>query len=166
MQRTILSLATIILATVSVLLSGTRAAGQDDDKKAAESVVRAFEQAVQDFDIAKADSLCTPDARWIEESYPRPIEPWPAFLLKAKDVKLRIDYRPQDFDVHVKGDVAWVTVTLNSIFKADNDAAKALLGGQSEWRPIFVESEILVKTPNGWRIILGHTTRIPESKPK
>lgn len=87
-------------------------------------------------------------------------------LQKHKDAKVHIDYRPRDFVVQVKGDVAWVTVTLDSIFSADTEAGKALLGGKSEWHPIFVESEILVRTPDGWRIALGHTTHLPESKAK
>jgi len=160
-----LSIAVMIVIS-AFLIPGTLASTQTADQKAVENTVRTFEKAVQDFDFAKADSLCTPGVRWIEDSYPTPLEPWPQFLVKAKDAKLRIDYHPQDFVVQVNGDSAWVTVTLNSVFAADNEAAKALLGGQSEWHPIFVESEILVRTPQGWRIVLGHTTHLPESRSK
>lgn len=163
-MRRIRSLAVAIVVAIYILLAfGSRAEAQDD-KTAVENTVRTFERAVQEFDFAKADSLCTPDVRWIEDSYPNPLEPWMRTVLqKHKDARMRIDYRPRDFVVQVKGDVAWVTVTLDSVFTADTEAGKALLGGKSEWRPIFVESEILVKTRDGWRIILGHTTRLPES---
>jgi ketosteroid isomerase-like protein len=158
--------ATIAIVVCTLLTPGMRAGNGDNDRQAVEGVVRAFEQAVQEFDFAKADSLTTPDVHWIEDSYPIPLEPWPSFFFKAKDARLRIDYRPRDFVVHVKGDVAWVTATLDSIFTADTEAGKTLLGGKGEWRPIFVESEILVRTPNGWKITLGHTTRLPENNPK
>ena len=46
-----------------------------DDKKAAIAVVLAHELAVQSYDFDKVDSLHTPDARVIEESYPHPFEP-------------------------------------------------------------------------------------------
>jgi S1-C subfamily serine protease len=35
-----------------------------------------------------------------------------------------------------------------------------MLGG-SEWRGTYVESFILVKTPEGWKIALGHTNMLP-----
>jgi hypothetical protein len=28
----------------------------------------------------------------------------------------------------------------------------------------YVESEVLVKTPSGWRIALGHTTHLPKAQ--
>jgi ketosteroid isomerase-like protein len=32
---------------------------------------------------------------------------------------------------------------------------------QREWRATYTESEVLVRTPHGWRIALGHTSRLP-----
>jgi ketosteroid isomerase-like protein len=52
-----------------------RAAAQADDKQAAINVALANERAVQENDFDKVDSLYTPDARGIEESYPHPFEP-------------------------------------------------------------------------------------------
>jgi ketosteroid isomerase-like protein len=162
MTRISLMFATIILViSFSFLLApGVRAASQEDDKKAAEIVVRSFEQAVQEFDFDKADSFLAPDARWIENSYPGPVEPGlrRAFQ-RYKDAKVRIDYHPQDAEVHVSGDVAWVTITLNSTW--DAGPAGALSDGKSKAHLIFVESEVLVRTPGGWKIVLGHTTRLP-----
>src|SRR5580693_8067551 len=84
----------------------TRTAAQEDDKQAAINVVLAHEGAVQDYDFDKADSLHTPDARVIEESYPHPFEPeerqgWELY----KNAGLHIDYHPQDAVAEVRGDV-------------------------------------------------------------
>jgi ketosteroid isomerase-like protein len=143
-----------------------QATAQQDDKKAVENVVRTFDQAVQEYDFVKANSLFTPDARWIEESYPQPIAgggegKW---FEDAKAAKVKIVYHFRSLEAHVNGDVAWVTDILDAVFQADTDAGRALIGGKSEWHPVFVESEVLLKTPNGWKIVLGHTTRMPESK--
>jgi S1-C subfamily serine protease len=60
----------------------------------------------------------------------------------------------------VRGDVAWVTVTLHSVWTADAPAAQAMLGVK-EGYATYVESFILVKTPAGWKIALGHTSQLP-----
>jgi membrane-associated protease RseP (regulator of RpoE activity) len=73
---------------------------------------------------------------------------------------MRIDYHPQDAVAEVRGNVAWVTMTLHSIWTADTPVGRAMLGG-SEWRGTYVESHILVKTPGGWKIAFGHTTMLP-----
>jgi len=164
MQRISLVLATsvLVLSLPFLLRPGVRAASQEDDKKAAEQVVRSFEQAVQEYDFDRVDSFLTPDARWIENSYPCPVEP---LLRRAfqtyKDAKIRIDYHPQDVVAHVSGDVAWVTITLNSTWDTAPDGK--LWNGESEAHPIFVESEVLVRTPSGWKIVLGHTTELGAS---
>jgi hypothetical protein len=59
---------------------------------------------------------------------------------------------------------------------SNNEAARALLArteleetgksspsDQREWRATYIESEVLVKTPAGWKIALAHTSRLPES---
>ena len=139
MQRISLVFATIILVIACALPAlAARAAAQEEDKKAAEHVVLAFERAVQEFDFDKADSLVTPDARWIEESYPHPVEPaLRQDFQPFKDANMRIDNRPRDTVANVRGDVAWVTVTLESIWKADTPTARAMLGS-SEWHVIYV----------------------------
>jgi hypothetical protein len=48
------------------------AAAKVDDKSAVEATVRGMEQAVQDYDFARQNSLLTRDARWIERSLPEP----------------------------------------------------------------------------------------------
>ena len=60
----------------------------------------------------------------------------------------------------VRGNIAWVTVNLHSVWTADTPAARAMLGG-SVWHVTFVESFILVKTPAGWKIAFGHTSMLP-----
>ena len=162
MQRRVQALfAAMVLILLLLGACSTRTAPQEDDKQAAINVVLAHEQAVQAYDFDKADSLHTPDARAIEESYPHPFEPderqgWRLY----KDAGLHVDYHPQDAVAEVQGDVAWVTVTLHSVWTADSPAGRAILGG-SVWHVTFVESFVLVKTRAGWKIALGHTNALP-----
>ena len=60
----------------------------------------------------------------------------------------------------VRGNVAWVTLTLHSVWTADTPAGRAMLGG-SEGHATYVESFILVKTPAGWKIAFRHTSTLP-----
>src|ERR1700683_4913484 len=140
----------------------TRTASEEDDKKAAINVVLAHELACQTYDFDKEDSLHTPDARVIEESYPHPLEPEQRQSYQVyKDAGVRIDYHPQDAVAEVRGNVAWVTMTLHSIWTADTPAGPGALGGRTVWHATYVESHVLVKTPAGWRIAFGHTTILP-----
>ncbi len=162
MQRRVRLLFATTVVIFFVLAAGRAStAAKEDDKQAAINVVLAHELACQTYDFDKLDSLHTPDARGIEESYPIPMEPGLRQDYQAfKDAGLRIDYHPQDAVAEVRGDVAWVTVTLHSVWTADTPAGRAILGG-SEWRGTYVESHILVKTPAGWKIAFGHTTQLP-----
>lgn len=153
--------ATTVVIFFALVACRTRTMQEEDDKKAVINVVLAHEQAVQEFDLDKVDSLHTPDARVIEESYPHPFEPeerrdWQL----NKDAGLHVKYRPEDAVADVRGNVAWVTVTLHSIWTADTPTGRAMLGG-SEWRGTWVESFILVKTPGGWKIAFRHTSTLP-----
>jgi hypothetical protein len=139
--------------------------------------VRDFEQAVQDYNIAEATSLLTTDARWIEYSLPRKLDDleWPA-LDKLKAAGVRITYRVHDFETHVQGDVAWVTVTTVGTFSADTaEGQKLLLQSLTKeycssqethvsCEITAVESMALVKTPSGWKIALGHSTLLPKAQ--
>lgn len=147
---------------ISVLLSARRAhtPSEEDDKKAAIDVVLAHELACQAYDFEKLDLLHTPDARGIEESYPLPLEPGLRQGYQAlKDAGVRIDYHPQDAVAEVRDDVAWVTVTLRSVWKSDAPKGRAMMGG--EWHVTFVESHVLVRTPDGWKIALGQSAALP-----
>lgn len=142
-------IATTVFILFLLTACRTRNAPVEDDKTAAINVVLAHEQAVQAYDFDKVDSLHTPDARVIEEGYPHPFEPaerqdWQPY----KDAGLRVDYHPQDAVADVRGNVAWVTLTLHSRWTADTPAGRAMLGG-SAWRGTWVETFILVKTPGG-----------------
>ncbi len=153
--------ATTVLIFFVLAACRTRTAPTEDDKKAAIDVVLGHERAVQAYDFDKVDSLNMPDERVIEESYPHPFEPaerrdWQL----SKDAAIHVDYHPQDAVAEVRGNVAWVTVTLHSNWTANTPAGRAILGG-SDWRATFVESFILVKTPAGWEIAFRHTSTLP-----
>jgi membrane-associated protease RseP (regulator of RpoE activity) len=161
MQRRVgIFFATTVLIFLVLAACRTRTS-DEDDKKAAINVVLAHEQAVQEYDLDKADSLHTPDARVIEDSHPHPFEPderrsWQIY----KDAGMHVAYDPQDAVADVRGNIAWVTVTLHSVWTAATPVARAMLGG-SEWRGTWVETFILVKTPGGWKIAFRHTSTLP-----
>ena len=160
-RRAKLLLATPVLIVLALASCSTRTASKEDDKKAAINAVLAHELACQTYDFDKLDSLHTPDSQGIEESYPQPFEPGARGSYQAfKDAGIRIDYHPQDAVAEVRGDVAWVTVTLHSVWTADTPAGLAMLGVR-EGYATYVESFILVKTPAGWKIALGHTSQLP-----
>ena len=148
-------LISIVLGTCRICVAST-----EDDKKAVIHVVLAHELACQTYDFDRLDSLHTADSRGMEESYPQQFEPLARQSYQAlKDAGVRIDYRPQDAVAEVRGNVAWVTITLHSVWTADNPVGRAMIGG--EWHATFVESFVLVKTPEGWKITLGHTSQLP-----
>jgi ketosteroid isomerase-like protein len=163
MQRRVgMLFATTVLIFFVLAACRTRTASEEDDKQAAINVVLAHEQACEKYDFDKVDSLHTPDARGMEESYPQPFEPSERQGYQPyKDAGVRIDYHPQDSVAEVRGDVAWVTTTLHSIWTADTPAGRAALGGTTVWHATYVESHVLVKTPAGWKIAFGHTTILP-----
>lgn len=155
----------LFLTMVAIGGSVHHAIGQSDEKSAAETTVRTYEQACEHFDFEKANSMLAPGARWIEDSYPVPAE----FTGKGrwedyKAAKLRIEYQLRDFDTHIRGDVAWITLSLDGTFTADNKIALALNDNLREWRGTFVETYVLVKNGNEWKIALGHTSLLPKPK--
>lgn len=162
MQRRLgMLFATTVLTSLVLASCSTHTPSEEDDKQGAIDVVLAHERAVQAFDLDKVDSLHTPDARVIEESLPHPFEPaerqgWQA----NQDAGLHVEYDPQNAAAEVRGNVAWVTLTLHSIWRADSPAGRAMLGG-SEWRATWVESFILLKMPTGWKITFRHTSPLP-----
>jgi PDZ domain/SnoaL-like domain len=162
MQRRVVKLLSTAMV-VSIVLGACKArtTSEEDDKKAAIAVVLAHELACQTYDFDKLDSLHTPDSRGIEESYPHPSEPdLRQGYQVLKDAGVHIDYHPQDAVAEVRGDVAWVTVTLHSVWTADGAAGRAMIGGP-EWHATFVESHVLVRTPDGWKLALGHASMLP-----
>jgi hypothetical protein len=161
MQRQVEVLfASTILILFALAACGTRST-QGDDKMAAIDVVLAHERAVQEFDFDKMDSLHTPDARVIEDSHPHPFEPnqrqgWQL----NKDAGLHVVYGPEDAVADVRGNVAWVTLTLHSTWTADTPDGRVLLGG-NVGHETYVETFIMVKTPAGWKIAFRHTSTLP-----
>ena len=162
MQRRLgMLFAATVLIFFALAAGRARTAAQADDKQAAINVALANERAVQENDFDKVDSLYTSDARVIEESYPHPFEPderrdWQF----NKEAGLHVEYYPQDAVADVRGNVAWVTLTLGSKWTADAPVGRAMLGGNVE-RETYVESFILVKTPAGWKIAFRHTSTLP-----
>jgi len=97
MQRRVgVLFATTVLIFFALAAGRTRTAAQEDDKQAAINVALANERAVQENDFDKVDSLYTPDARVIEESYPHPFEPDERRDWKFnKEAGLHVEYYPR-----------------------------------------------------------------------
>ena len=165
MPRLIRLFAATALAVYVLVAPGTRAVGQQDDKKAVENVVRAFEQAVEDYDFDKCNSLLMPQTEWIGAM---PSLPGPAPVSKGldelrayKEAKVKLINRPHDVVVQVHGDVAWVTLIVDVTIAFENDTARAFVRAgpnEREWVIPYAESEVLLRTPQGWRIVLGHSS--------
>lgn len=134
------------------------ATSPEADKQAIQSTITGFENAFGAFDFDLVDSDLTPDARWIEDSEPSPARRVPQFFRDAKAAGMHIEYRIHDMSITLNGDTAWVTLTLNGTFRASTPAARVLLGNSDLRTPTYVESEVLMRTPSGWKIALGHTT--------
>jgi ketosteroid isomerase-like protein len=150
----------------------------NDERAAVEATVRGYEEAIQNFDFNKANSFLAPDAKWIERSPAQTAAidgTGGGFWTEAKATKVRLKNEPHDFDIHVQGNVAWTTLFVDVTTTADTDAARNLLArteteetgalsdpSQREWRGTYVESEVLTKTPSGWKISLAHTSRLPD----
>ena len=145
------------------------------EEKTVEATVRAYEQAIQEYDFAKADSFLAPNAKWIERSLPQPAAyDGTGFFAEAKEARVRLTNEPHDFHTQIQGSVAWVTLLVDVTTIADNVGAGSLLArteteetgkmsdpNQGTWRASYVESEVLVRTPDGWKIAMAHTSRLP-----
>ena len=102
--------------------STLRASATGEEATAAEDTVRKYEHACEVFDFATANSLLITDARWIEDSYPEPAKftgkGWSKHWQEMKDTKVQLRYRTRDFDTHIRGEVAWTTLSLDSVATA------------------------------------------------
>jgi hypothetical protein len=58
-------LATLVAVLTLAATGSERVLAQDNDKSAVEATVRRYEQACEQFDFAKANSMLAPGARWI-----------------------------------------------------------------------------------------------------
>ena len=143
--------------------------------------IRSFEAAMQEYDFTKADTFYAPEAKWIEgaeRTYPELAYPTGQgpFWTGAKANKVQLVQELHDFDIQIRGDVAWVTMINDTTWTANNEEGRKLLAeseleetgrtsppNQHEWRSSYVESEVLVKMPAGWKLVLGHTSLLPPS---
>jgi hypothetical protein len=77
----------------------------------------------------------------------------------------------------VLGDVAWVTYADDAVSSADSTEGQKLLlqsptakedcvsqGTNVSCSVTNVETEVLVKTPSGWKVALGQTSRLPKAQ--
>ncbi len=167
-------IAIILLTGVCRVAHGAQ--GPNDDEAAVAATVKEFEESMQTFDLAKANSVLAPGARWIENSLPGPANDW-SWWESARAAGIRVSTRVHDLTVTVDGNVAWVTLIIDATFHADTMEGQKLLAAgvangdaapsndPSEQAGTYVESEVLIRTTAGWKIALGHTSRLGKPVP-
>ena len=139
------------------------------DKAAVETTLRAFISAFQNYDFGGVSALFERGGRWIDSSKPLPAYQVPDFFRSAQSAGVEIRYELADVSIDGHGEIAWATWTTLGTFSATSERGKAFLRAnlvttdtaQSEWRLTFVESAVLRRSSEGWRIVLGHTTQLP-----
>jgi hypothetical protein len=120
-------------------------ASLDADRAAVEATARGFEAAIEDYGNKERErALAEADAVAIEHGPPEPLFPGGHWFEKARAAGVRVTMRPRVVDVHLHGDIAWVTLTTEGSFIADTDAGRALLppGSNGEDHAIWEESEV------------------------
>ena len=156
----------VLVFSLAAMSMGGHAWANNGEEGAIEAAVRNYERAVEQFEFSRADSMLAPGARWIENADPEPAEMNGGESSKRwehyKTAKMHIKQLLRDFDIRVHGDVAWVTFDIDSTWTAHTEAALALNDNQREWRGSFVESIVLLKIDDEWRIALGHTSKLPK----
>jgi ketosteroid isomerase-like protein len=154
-------------ASTVILIASTNLEGAklNDERVGPEETVRKYEHACEQFDFTTANSLLMSDARWIEDSYPEPAkftgQGWSKHWNEMKEANVQLHYQIRDLETHVRGEVAWVTLSLDTIATADTPEAIKINGNVHEWRGTFVESYVLVKPRGDWKVALGHTSLVP-----
>jgi hypothetical protein len=76
------------------------------------------------------------------------------FFVEAKAAKILLTNHPHDFDIHIQGDVAWVTLLVDVATIASNETGRALLArteveetgkpspaDQREWRQLMSKAK-------------------------
>jgi hypothetical protein len=155
-----------LMTFIIVLASAISARGAvRDERAAAEETVRRYEHACEQFDFVTANSLLAAEARWIEDSYPESArftgQGWSRHWQERKERKVQLHYTIRDLVTHIRGDVAWITLSLDIVATADTPEAIKANGDVREWRGTYVESYVLLKRREAWRVALGHTSLVP-----
>ena len=135
------------------LLFGHPAAAQTPEAQVRQTITDFF-QAMADLDFPKMRSYCQPNFQLLEHG-----EVWTLDILEEK-LKPNVGtgmQRTNAFEfitVTVKGKIAWVSY---------HNAARIIRAGQ-ERNVQWLESAVLQKTRQGWKITLLHSTVKPVKK--
>ena len=120
-----------------------------------EQVIIDFFQAMADLNFTKLRSYCQPDFELLEHG-----EVWSIDILENK-LKPNVGtgmHRENKFDfikVKVQGKTAWVSYWNEAHITRTN---------QPDRHVKWLESAVLVKTSQGWKIGLLHSTVVPQKK--
>jgi hypothetical protein len=158
---------TLIALLITVANPPARIFAQTDEKSAVEGQCGSSNNPSRSLISAKPIHCLRPMPAWIEEaSSPALANEWSQWWQDAKAARLRMTNRPHDLEIYIHGDVAWATVFVDTTIEVDNDAARALTRNkhpnEREWVTHAFETEVLLKTPQGWKIVLGHTSLLPK----
>jgi ketosteroid isomerase-like protein len=122
-----------------------------DDHTEVVRTLRSFFNALERANDAEFASTVTPDFYSFEGGARFSEQQLLQFIQAQRSAGRFYKWSVQDADVHVSGDVAWISY-LNEGSISDSSGAK-----DQEW----LESAFLKKEGTGWRIAFLHSTRVP-----
>lgn len=128
--------------------------GQNKDEQQIASLIQnAFDGVWSDFDSTAVDKFHTPDFLLLEHG-----EVWTNDIIKGYQVKGRLNSqgtkRTNSFEIiktEVTGDQAWCAYKNFATISKDGNVIRKL-----EW----LESVNAIKTANGWKLSMMHSTRV------
>src|SRR5262249_36442142 len=140
----------VVLAVLLAAVCSASSPGlaQTSDVAEIETAARSFFAAYRS-DPSTTGRFLQPNARWIAGGSPAPAQGASAWREEADKAGARItNYTLRDVVTQARGEVAWVTATLDGTWVfSDSDAGGRLMDqgapGQHEWRLTFVESLVL-----------------------
>lgn len=139
--------ATVVLACITLLVGSTveETSGQTapaGEATAAEATVRSFFDAIEANDFQALEGMVTSDFDLVEDTLVLDMAGFLAFVRPFADAGATFRYRLTDFNTEVRGPVAWTRYRNEGLMS---------MGGQ-ERRFDWIESAVLERTGEGWRI--------------
>lgn len=143
----------LIMMLVLCLPLHAQTATREDEELVKKLIIDSFQDLLSDAKIDKIDTYYTRDFLLLEHG-----EVWTNDSInKYMKMMLKMEKRPErinsfDFiEVKINGDMAWTAYHNTAEFKLDGKKV-----GEMNW----LESASAIKTENGWKLELLHSTRI------
>lgn len=153
---------TVVLATTLACTACTPTPSAESvadrrvDIAAAEGVVLSFFRAIEGMDFEQVRSVVTDDFEIIEDVFLFDTDGFLGLIEPFRDMDASIEYELSDFRTEVAGSVAWT--------RWRNSAVMTV--GDQETPFDWVETGVLVRTDDGWRIDRLHSAPVdPDAEP-